>query len=29
MSAFGYEIKEKYPIYVSKQCCEENMLTYY
>ena len=20
---FGYENKEKYPIYVSKQCCEE------
>ena len=23
MSFFGYENKEKYPIYVSKKCCEE------
>ena len=23
ISVFGYENKEKYPIYVSKQCCEE------
>ena len=22
-SVFGYEDKEKYPIYVSKKCCEE------
>ena len=24
ISVFGYENKEKYPIYVSKKCCEEN-----
>ena len=23
ISVFGYENKEKHPIYVSKQCCEE------
>ena len=23
ISVFGYENQEKYPIYVSKQCCEE------
>ena len=23
ISVFGYENKEKYPIYVSKKCCEE------
>ena len=23
ISAFGYENKEKHPIYVSKECCEE------
>ena len=23
ISVFGYENKEKYPIYVSKQCCKE------
>ena len=23
ISVFGYENKEKYPIHVSKQCCEE------
>ena len=23
ISVFGYENKEKYPIYVSKQCCDE------
>ena len=29
ISVFGYENKEKYPIYVSKKCFEENLLTYY
>ena len=29
ISVFGYENKEKHPIYVSKECCEENMLIYY
>ena len=24
ISVFGYENKEKHPIYVSKECCEEN-----
>ena len=24
ISAFGYENKEKHPIYLSKKCCEEN-----
>ena len=28
-SVFGYENKEKYPIYVSKKYCEKNMLIYY
>ena len=23
INVFGYQYKEKYPIYVSKQCCEE------
>ena len=25
ISVFGYQNKEKYPVYVSKKCCEENM----
>ena len=29
ISVFGYEDKEKRPIYVPKICCEENMLIYY
>ena len=29
ISVFGYENKEKHPIYVSKKCCEKNMLIYY
>ena len=29
ISVFGYEDKEKHPIYVSKKFCEENMLIYY
>ena len=24
ISVFNYENKEKYPVYMSKQCCEEN-----
>ena len=29
ISAFGYENKEKHPIYVSKYVVKKNMLTYY
>ena len=29
ISVFGYENKEKHPIYVSKQFCEKKMLIYY
>ena len=30
ISVFGYENKEKHPIYISKKCCEkQNMLIYY
>ena len=29
ISVLGYENKEKHPIYVSKKCCEKNMLIYY
>ena len=29
ISIYGYENKEKHPIYVSKKCREENMLIYY
>ena len=28
-SVFGYENKEKHPIYVSKKCAKKNMLIYY
>ena len=29
ISIFDYENKEKHPIYVSKNCYEENMLIYF
>ena len=29
ISVFGYENKEKHPIYVSKKCAKKNMLIYY
>ena len=29
ISVFSYENKEKYPIYVSKKCCEETILVNY
>ena len=29
ISVFGYLNKEKHLIYVSKKCCEKNMLIYY
>ena len=29
ISVFGYEKKEKHPIYVSKKCSEESLLIYY
>ena len=29
ISVFGYEDKEKHPVYVSKKFCEEIMLIYY
>ena len=29
ITVFGYENKEKHPIYVSKKRCEENMLICY
>ena len=29
ISVFGYENKEKHPVYVSLKCCEEKYLDYY
>ena len=29
ISIFDYQNKEKYPVYVPKKCCEENMFIYY
>ena len=29
INVFGYENKEKYSIYISKQCVEKNTLSYY